>query len=183
MILAEQPGYYASTDTTSSPVAAAMPVISHSMACIGGTFKTDTGVHPCILCPGGSRNPGGPPALACFNCSSSNFCPLGALYEINGTLLVSQSQAVAYPRPPDMDVFEDILLDNMFSFGSTAHCIRVSALFWALILLLIVLILLVGMASMKCCMKPEKRDLWQTKIKSVFLRTDLVVGRKASALK
>ena len=178
IILAEQPGSYASTDTTNSPVAAAMPVISHSMACIGGTFKTDTGVHPCTLCSSGSRNPGGPPAVVCVNCSSSNFCPLGALYEINKTLLVSQSQAVAYPRPPDMNVFEDILLDNMFSLGTSPHCIHVSPLFWVLILLLIVLILLIGMASMHLCMKPEKRDLWQTHIKSVLLRTDLVVSRK-----
>ena len=177
LILSEQPGSYASTDTTNSPVAAAMPVVSHSTACIGGTYKTDTGVHPCVICPSGTRNPGGLPALSCLNCSSSNFCPLGALYEMNGTVLVPESQAFAYPRTPDMDVFEDILLNSMFSFGSTLHCLRVSPIFWTMILLSIILMMLLAMASLNFCMQQEKRDLWRTNIKSVFLRTDLVVSR------
>ena len=175
MILAEQPGYYASTDLTNSPVVAAMPVISHRTTCMGGTYKNDSGVHPCQLCPSGSRNSDENGAVMCVNCSSQRFCPLGALYEINDTWLANISQAYTYPRSPETDVFEDILLHNMFSLGSTGHCLVVSPIFWILILLFIIVVLLILMASMNLCIQQEKREVWQAKIKSVFQRTDFVV--------
>ncbi|CAF3115372.1 unnamed protein product [Rotaria sp. Silwood2] len=174
LILAESSGYYPSTDTSNSPVAAAMPVVSHSTKCIGGTYKPNTGVHPCILCPSGSRNPGTIAGTSCMTCSSNSFCPLGAVYEINSTLLTSISQAYAYPRLPEMDVFEDILLHNMFSLGLTGHCLVVSPIFWILILLLIFLVLLLGMASLNWFVEPEKRDRLLTIIKNIFQRTDLI---------
>ncbi|CAF4949856.1 unnamed protein product [Rotaria sp. Silwood1] len=174
LILAETSGYYASTDISNSPVAAAMPVVSHSIKCIGGTYKSDTGVHPCILCPSGSRNLGIVASISCMTCSLTSFCPLGAVYEINSTLLISISQAYAYPRSPDMDVFEDILLNNMFSLGSTGHCLVVSPIFWTLILLTIFFILFLGIALLYWSFPPEKRDQLLTIIKNIFQRTDLV---------
>ncbi|CAF1135950.1 unnamed protein product [Rotaria sordida] len=76
---------------------------------------------------------------------------------MNSTLLTSISQAYAYPRSPEMDVFEDILLNNMFSLGSTDHCLVVSPIFWTLILLAIFLILLLVMASLYWWFPPEKQ--------------------------
>ncbi|CAF1279980.1 unnamed protein product [Rotaria sordida] len=105
----------------------------------------------------GSRNPGIIASISCITCSSSSFCPLGAIYEMNSTLLTSISQAYAYPRSPEMDVFEDILLNNMFSLGSTDHCLVVSPIFWTLILLAIFLILLLVMASLYWWFPPEKQ--------------------------
>ena len=177
IILAESPGYYASTDTTYSPIAAAMPVVSHSTTCIAGTYKSDTGVHPCTLCPSGTRNPGGPAAISCTNCSSTSFCPAGAVYEIDSTLLISLSQTYAYPRTPEMDVFEDILLNNMFSLSSTPHCVVVSPIFWILMLLILVFCLLIGMASLNGCVQQPRRDRWRANIKSLFQSTDLVVSQ------
>jgi hypothetical protein len=182
LILAEPPGFYASTDTTNAPIAASMPVISYATTCIAGTYKSDTGVHPCVLCPSGTRNPGRMPAMSCINCSSTNFCPLGAAYEINSSSLASISQAYAYPRTPDMDVYEDILLANMFSMGSSGHCLVVSPIFWTLMLLIVFVLLLVGMASLNWCVQPRKRDQWRTTIKSIFLRTDLVVSISSQIL-
>jgi hypothetical protein len=176
LILAQAPGFYASTDTTNSPVAAAMPVVSHSTACIGGTYKSDTGPHPCVLCPSGTRNLGGINGTSCTNCSSSSFCPLGAVYELNSSVLTSLSQAVAYPRSPEMVVYEDLLINNMFALGSTPHCIVVSPMFWSLIVLLLISLLLIGMASLNCCVHPPKRDRWRTTIKNIFERTDLIVS-------
>jgi hypothetical protein len=182
LILAEPPGFYASTDTTNSPFAASMPVVSHQSPCVAGTYKSDTGVHPCVLCPSGTRNPGGMPAMSCINCSSTSFCPLGAAFEINSSSLASISQAYAYPRTPDLDVFDDILIVNMFSLGSTGHCLVVSPIFWVLILFVIFVIVLVGMASLNWCVQPPKRDRWRTTIKSIFLRTDLVVSINMSTI-
>ena len=153
-----------------------MPVVSHSTTCIAGTYKSDAGVHPCTLCPSGTRNQGANAATSCGNCSTTSFCPAGAVYEIDSTLLNSLSQAYAYPRTPEMNVFEDILLNNMFSLGSTPHCIVVSPIFWILILLILISALLIGMALLNFCVLQLKRDRWRTKIKHIFLRTDLIVS-------
>jgi hypothetical protein len=182
IILATPAGNLASTDTSDSPVAASMPVVSHTVYCIGGTFKIDAGVHPCSLCPAGSRNPATTPATTCLNCSSDNYCSWGALYEINASLLVPETQAHAYPSSPETDVFEDILLNNMFSLSSSVACLRVSPLFWTLILMSIVILLLIGMASLNLCMQPNERDQLRTKIKSVFQRTDLVVSQRTNRI-
>jgi hypothetical protein len=180
LILAEPPGYYASTDMTDSPVAATMPVVSQSNICIGGTYKSNTGIHPWILCPSGTRNPADIASISCINCSSISFCPLGAVYEINSILISSLSQAYAYPRTPDMYIFEDILLYNMFSLGSTGHCLVVSPIFWILILMIIIVLLLIGMASLQRCIQPPKADQWRTRMKHVCERTDLIVSIKIS---
>ena len=176
LIISEPPGFYASTVSLQSPVGFILHEVSHMRACIGGTFKADTGVHPCSLCPIGSRNQGGVGAAACLNCSIDAFCPSGAVYEVEKASLTSLSQAVPYPRSPELTVYEDLLINNMVTFGSTAHCLRVSPMFWTVVLLLIVLLMLIGMASLNLCVNEPKRDRWRSMIKSVFLRADLVVS-------
>ena len=177
VVLAEPPGMYASTATTPETNSVTIALISQPAMCMGGTYKADTAVYPCSLCPQGSKNPGGVLTLVCSRCSADSFCPLGALYEMSATALVLRSQTVAYPRTPDMDVFEDILLHNMFSLGPTGHCLAVSPIFWTLILLFIVAVFLAGMASLKFCVQPEKREQWRMKVKYLFRKTDLVVRR------
>ena len=176
MIMSEAPGFYAFTDSIASSAGVVMPVMSRAMACIGGTFKADAGIHPCSLCPVGSRSPAGVGAVACVNCSADAFCPLGAVYEVDGGSLMSVSQAVSYPRSPDMTVYEDLLLNNMVTFGSTPHCRRVSPMFWTVILLVLVILMLLGMASLNLCVEEPRRDRWRSMIKDVFLKTDLVVS-------
>ena len=176
LITSESPGFYAFTDIIASPGAVVMPVMSRAMACIGGTFKGDIGIHPCSLCPAGSRNPGEVSAVACINCSAEAFCPLGAVYEIERASLTSLSQAYPYPRSPELTVYEDLLLNNMVTFGSTPHCRRVSPMLWTVILLVLVILMLLGMASLNLYVEEPKRDRWRSMIKDVFLKTDLVVS-------
>jgi hypothetical protein len=176
LISSEPPGYYASTNTITSLVTAAMPVVSHPAICIPGTYKFDTGVHPCALCPSGSRNPGDIAATSCVNCSSTSFCPLGAVYDMDSTSTASLSQTYAYPRSPDMVVFEDILLINMFSLGFSTHCLIVSPMFWTLILLGIFLLAAIVIVLMNWYVHPRKSEQWRTTIKNVFQSTDLVVS-------
>ncbi|CAF1325104.1 unnamed protein product [Adineta steineri] len=166
IILSEAAGYYASTDTTNAPVAASMPVVSHSTTCIGGTYKSDIGIHPCKLCSSGTKNLGTTAGISCMNCSSDSFCPLGAVYEINSTLLISLSQAYSYPRSPEMTNFEDVLLNNMFSMGSTMSCLIVSPIFWSLILTFIFILILLIMASLGWCVQPSKRDRYRAAMKT-----------------
>ena len=169
-------GSYASTDPSKSRSGPTMPVLSHRIPCIGGTFKADTGIHPCTPCPVGSRSPGGVGTSICMNCSSDAFCPLGAVYEIERASLTSLSQALPYPRSPDMTVYEDLLINNMVTFGSTGHCRRISPMFWAVILLVLVVLMLLGMASLNLCVEEPRRDRWRSIIKRAFLHTDLVVS-------
>ena len=176
IILNEPPGYYASTDMTNSTALILTPVISHSRKCIGGTYKSDGGVHPCILCPSRTRSESQTGSMSCTICSSDSFCPLGAVYEINSSSITSVSQTSAYPRSPERIVFEDILLNNMFSLGTTRRCLIASPIFWTLILLLVFIILLITMASLNCCVKPSKRDQFRDIVKSIFQRTDLIVS-------
>jgi hypothetical protein len=180
LIVAQLPGYYASTDTSHSPIAAAMPVISHSTTCIGGTFKADTGVHPGVLCPSGSRNSGGMGALGtfCTNCSSGTFCPLGAVYEVSSTSLATLSQAYAYPSTPERSAYDDVLLAEMFSMGSTTDCLRASPLFWTLMVLIIAAAVIVTMGLLKLFVRHPKGEEWRAFIKKTFQRTDLVVSTK-----
>ncbi|CAF1330687.1 unnamed protein product [Adineta steineri] len=174
IILSEAAGYYGSTDTTNAPVAASMPVVSHSTTCIGGTYKSDVGIHPCKLCSSGTKNLGTTAGISCTNCSSDSFCPLGAVYEINSTLLISLSQAYSYPRSPEMTNFEDVLLMNMFTMGSTTSCLIVSPIFWSLILTGICIIILLIMASLIWCVHPTKHERYKATMKTVFQKTDLV---------
>ena len=49
------------------------------------------------------------------------------------------------------------------------------------ILFTLVLLLLLGMASLNLCVEEPRRDQWRSMIKSVFLRTDLVVSKTCQA--
>ena len=180
LFLSEPPGSYAASDLDSFQTGAIMPVFSISTPCIAGTVKADTGVHPCTPCPSGSRRSGQELATTCYNCSADAFCPLGAVHEIDQACLVSQSQSAAYPRTPELNVYEDLLIDSMVKLGTTPHCRRISAVFWTLILLLIMGLMLIGMASLNLCVAEQKRDRWRSMIKSFFLRTDLVVRSRRS---
>ena len=176
LILSEPAGFYPSTDISNSPVGAAMPVVSHAASCIGGTFKAEFGIHPCALCPAGSHNPGDAGAATCVNCSADAFCPLGAIHEVDKSYLTSLSQAASYPRSPETTAYEDLLVSNMMTFSLTAHCLRVSPLFWTLVLLVMVMVILLSMTLLSYCVQEPKRTAWRIKIKRVFLLTDLVVS-------
>ncbi len=55
-------------------------------------------------------------------------------------------------------IFEDVLLKNMFSIGSSTHCLIVSPMFWILMLLIIFFLLFVAMASMNWYIQSPKRE-------------------------
>ena len=177
-ILAESPGYYASTDTSNSPVAAEMPVVSHINQCIDGTFKVDQGIHPCVLCPAGSRcsSAANGNSTSCTSCSSNSYCPLGSVFEVDPSILQTRSQAYAYPRTPEMNVYEDILLSNMFSIGSSDRCVRISALFWTLIVLLIACVIILSVGVTHLFVHGPRADRTRDIIKKIFERTDLIVS-------
>ncbi|CAM4786844.1 unnamed protein product [Rotaria magnacalcarata] len=131
LILSAQPGFYASTDTSLSIESVSIPTISTKQTCVPGTMKNNIGIHPCALCPSGSRSSAG--SINCTRCNSSAFCPLGAVAEVEQSQLETLTQAYAYPTPPDVTSFDDILLANVFQLRPYSRCIVISPIFWMLI--------------------------------------------------
>ncbi|CAF4695308.1 unnamed protein product, partial [Rotaria magnacalcarata] len=48
-----------------------MPLITTSQPCMPGTFKNQSGIHDCTLCPSGTKNPGNFTTF-CIPCSSDS---------------------------------------------------------------------------------------------------------------
>ncbi|CAF1657999.1 unnamed protein product, partial [Rotaria sp. Silwood1] len=105
-IIATAPGYYASTDTSLAPVSIAIPIISTTQNCSAGMMKSDTGVHPCSLCPMGWKSSVG--SINCTVCNASAFCPLGAVDEVSQSELQTVSQALCGKDEDSSDDDDDV---------------------------------------------------------------------------
>ncbi|CAF4245356.1 unnamed protein product, partial [Rotaria magnacalcarata] len=156
----------------SAPDSIAIPSISTTQSCLAGMMKSDTGLHPCSLCPMGWRS--SVDSINCTVCNASAFCPPGAVAEVSQTELQTISQAYSYYENPDIKLFDDVLLNNVFHIGSTRHCVAVSPIFWALIVL-IPLLTLIGILFMcQQCSRSSHDSARMKTIKKWFKRTDLV---------
>ncbi len=173
LILSAPPGYFPSTSLS---ITDSILTVSESIICMPGTYKTDSGIFPCTLCPSGSRNPGNIAAISCTICSSDTFCPMGAVDDINKTFLLPRSQAHIYPRSSEVTVFDEILLQNMFSSSSSDHCVFTSPLFWVLVAISFVLIILFCMGVLKRCIQHPKGHKVRHHVKKIFQKTDLIVS-------
>ena len=136
-----QPEFYSFVEYTGST-----PFITSSKPCIPGTFKNKIGVHDCVLCPTGTKNPGNS-SNQCISCLSESFCPLGSVADIPKSAFESVFQVIPYPNSPESTIFDEILIHNMFSIGS-GRCVLVSPLFWSLIVVSVVIIIIVIMEIM-----------------------------------
>ena len=173
MILSTPPGYFPSTSLSTSE---SIFVVSESIKCMSGTYKSDNSIFPCSLCPSGSRNLGNLSAISCITCSSDSFCPMGSVFDIERDYLVSRSQAYVHPRSPEVTIFDEILLQNMFSTGSRINCLSVSPIFWVLIVAALVLIILSVMGIIKRCVQHPLGHKVRRHVKRIFRQTDLLVN-------
>lgn len=173
LIIPSLPGYFSSTSLSSTT---SEFITSESKICMAGTYKTENSIFPCNLCPSGSRNSGNIRSILCINCSINSFCPIGSVDDINNSYLYSRSQAHVHPRSPEVTVFDEILLQNMFSTGANDHCIIFSPLFWVSIVISIVLIILTCMGILKRYVKHPKSEQVRHHVKKIFRQTDLIVS-------
>ena len=86
------------------------------------------------------------------------------------------SQAQVYPKSPESTIFDEILIQNMFSLGTSLHCILVSPLFWTFVIITLAGIILVVMIALKLWIAHPKKHVWRAQIKAVFRQIDLVVS-------
>ncbi|CAF4103030.1 unnamed protein product [Rotaria socialis] len=160
------PGFYLTVKDTGT-----MPLITTSRACIPGTFKNQSGIHDCTLCPSGMKNPGNFTTF-CIPCSSDSFCPLGSVNDVPQSALENVIQAVPYPKSPESVVFEEILIKNMFLIGSN-RCVVISPLFWTLIVGTLAVGVLIIMGISKYIIKDPRKKRTRELIKKIFRHTDL----------
>ncbi|CAF2390686.1 unnamed protein product [Rotaria sp. Silwood2] len=171
LIVSALPGYFASTRLS---IIDSIFIISQPIMCMAGTYKADTSIFPCSLCPSGSRNPGNLTAFSCMTCLSDSFCPMGAVADIDATLLLPRSQASVHPRSPEVTVFDEILLQNMFSTSSRKDCVFIAPLFWVFIMISFIIIILFVMGILKTCVPGSKSQEVRGHVKKIFRQTDLI---------
>jgi hypothetical protein len=142
-----------------------------STYCIPGTYNEIMTIGPCKLCPSGTKNPGNSTIPWCVPCESGSFCPLGSIEDIPSVSIVNISQALAYPESPDSTIFDDILIQTMFTMGSTSYCILVSPLFWTIVVTSVAIFILIVMGILKFIPRIMKHRAF---ILRIFRQTDLI---------
>ena len=163
-------GYFPDTSSGSS---------SSPFPCLPGTFTTAIDISPCSLCPQGTTTHGLSGQLTCLPCDKDAFCPLGAAFgnvSLSSPLFTNIKQARAYPMSPQSIRFDNILMQNMFVIhtGSSRHCLVVSPLFWAAIVILLGICIWTVMIIVKHCVRNAHGQRLRKGIKHLIKKTDLV---------
>jgi hypothetical protein len=152
---------------------------SSSLPCIAGTFTSQSGILPCSLCPSGTTTAGFIGQSLCIPCENDTFCPLGAAFgniSLSSSLLMNINQVRAYPVSPQSIRFDNILIENMLTIPSAPmhHCLLVSALFWAIIVISLGLLIWIIMFIFKRYVTNPIGKKTHQRMKRFFKRTDLI---------
>ena len=170
IIIPTSGGYFSDTSSGSS---------SSPSRCIPGTFTADLDISPCSLCPQNTTTNALPGQFMCVPCDKDAFCPLGAAFgnvSLSSPLFTKIKQARAYPISPQSIRFDNILMQNMFVIhtGSSRHCLVVSPLFWAAIVILLGICIWTVMIIVKHCVRNAHGQRLRKGIKHLIKKTDLV---------
>jgi hypothetical protein len=160
-------GFYLSIQDSGS-----MPFITVPQPCLPGTYKNWTGLRDCILCPSGTKNPGNFTTY-CIPCSPGLFCSLGATDEVPQSALETVVQVLAYPKSPESTIFEEILLENMFTIHP-GRCLVLSPLFWTLIVASLGIIIIIIVVFLRFFIKHPKSKRTGKIVIHIFKHTDLI---------
>ena len=107
------------------------------------------------------------------------FCPLGAAtgsISLSSPLLSNVNQVYGYPKSPQSTRFDNILIQNMLvihSFSSR-HCLLISPLFWAIIVIVSGIIIWFIMLLCKYYVKHPRGKKARQRIKKMIKKTDLI---------
>ncbi|UJR16923.1 hypothetical protein I4U23_003821 [Adineta vaga] len=153
-ILSASPNYYANTNTSE--------YVTSSLPCNRGTSRDYDGIELCY------------PYLAeVNNCSHEFYCPYGAVGEVAYSSFESIEQDQEYPESPENIVFDDILMQNVFSFNfKSIHCLLVSPITWVLVVMMIVGIVVAGMGVSEI-FYPHHHSI-RNQAKHIFRKIDLI---------
>ncbi|CAF3681241.1 unnamed protein product [Adineta steineri] len=170
VMLAAAEGFYPDT----SVAIGTNPTFSNPTSCPAGTFKNWVGVYICYPCTAGQMNTDdGNAEWLTYGCDGENsICPLGSITnDTYSDMTTSISQEVSYPESPESIIFDDILIVNMFSFGTSTSCLMVSPVFWTMVMTGFVMLILLIMGILKFSKQHVKTRLM---IKRIFRQADII---------
>ena len=148
VLMSTAQGHYPGTTTAIGT----NPAFSSPTPCPVGMYKSWIGVDICYPCAMGTMSDvEGSIECAPYDCDETNsLCPLGSLTnDTYSDMIVSVSQDQTYPKSPDSTIFDDILIQNMFSFGNSTRCLAISPIFWTMVTAGIAIIFLLVMCALK----------------------------------
>ena len=160
IILSAPAGTYANTNTSSFR--------STAVPCMRGTYRNYAGIELCQPCPNGTFS------SDCRNCTSNNsFCPYGSVEELSYTSFESIEQEQEYPESPENTVFDDLLMQNMFTLNTqSTRCLLVSPMTWVLVVVALGFIVHIVMAISEIFY--PHRHMTRNRLKKIFRKLDLI---------
>jgi hypothetical protein len=152
-ILAAPPSTYPNTNIS---VYSTSPI-----PCNRGTGRNYSGIELCS------------PYSASSNCSKDLFCPYGAVGEVPYSEFQSIEQNQDYPESPENVVFDDILMQNMFTLNlNSIHCLLVSPITWVVLVVIIgfTVAIIMTISEAFCPHHQSRRHC----VKQIFRKMDLI---------
>ena len=150
------------------------PVFPSTILCQAGMYKYWIGLDMCYPCLVGTMSEfEGSISCVPYDCNGTNsFCPIASTTnDTYSDLIVAVSQDQAYPKSPESTTFDDILIQNMFTFGQSPHCLVISPAFWALAMTGIAGLVLFTMGALKFFHRSAKV---RHTLKRIFQQIDLI---------
>ncbi|CAF1260851.1 unnamed protein product [Adineta steineri] len=170
VVLATAEGIYPDT----SVAFGTNPAFSGPANCPAGTYKNWIGLYICFPCTVGQMNTDeGNAEWLTYECDEhSSICPLGSVTnDTYSDFITAISQEISYPESPESIIFDDILIMNMFSFGTSTSCLMVSPVFWTMVMTGFVILILLIMGILKFFKQHAKTRLM---IKRIFRQADII---------
>jgi hypothetical protein len=162
------PGTFPSIQKTGS-----MPLITSEQPCLPGTYKNQTGINDCILCPTDTKN-SSDLNTQCISCSVSSFCPLGSSDETSLSALDEVIISFPYPRSSEISSFDGILFANVFGVTPN-NCKFPRTMFYVMTIGLSFSLLLVTIMTIfkHCCIHPRITNIRGT-MKKILKQIDFI---------
>ncbi|UJR29531.1 hypothetical protein I4U23_010748 [Adineta vaga] len=170
LVVPSQPAGYVSTHNTEEK---GLLFVLESVMCTPGTFKNVSGFGSCTICPPQTKNTGNQTYTVCEPCNNNSFCPLGSVGDVSFDNYPSYTQTFSYPNSPDMNNYDDLLVQNIFNMNYTKRCLVISPIFWTTIVIILCGIIWLLMALLQVCTSPKAHSR-RTKAKQFLKRIDIV---------
>lgn len=168
VVPSQPPGFVSMRD----PLVDEYMVMFNSVTCVAGTYKNTSGFGPCTICPSLTKNAGNQSYAKCESCRTNSFCPLGSVNDISLDTYPSYEQTFSFPDTPDMNNYDDLLIQNIFTIGHSRRCIVISPIFWTIIMITLCFTVWLFMTLLKCCTCPRAHAP-RNRAKQIFKRADI----------
>ena len=102
---------------------------------------------------------------------------LGSTDDVSFDTITSYTQSFAYPDTPDINNYDDLLFQNVFTMPSFGRCLIYSPMFWGLIVMGLCFIIWLIMLLLKLY-RLSGPQAYRSRTKSIFKQLDIIHGGK-----